>query len=367
MNASRLREITELLLQREQKFGIQQLLNELNSYIANLAANPQDPGTQTNFANGFDKLTAAMSGMMDSFQPAQVKLLEEIGADKFFTTNLPAQISAWIKENPMTPAVTQQKIAKLAGDRSAFIEDITQVRDRLKKLKIEAVNLPAGTAEIGFLIPRDLFHNQFDELIKELGALNYIMRAISEVATGKTQPIEVRQISTTDPQFFFGLDAPTIVTLGAIVTWALAQWKQVEEIRKLRSETSKNDAFTEKEIKEFFDAKIEKNIREAIDAKATELLDTSQGTHSPQKHTEIAWAIESVLARVERGVTVEIRFVPPATNADADGPPDPNVPQFSEIEKTAKALVFPEPDRTPILQLPPPQPEKTSHKSKETK
>jgi len=171
MNASRLRELTDLLLDREQQFKIQEILNELNSHLSNLAGSPQDAATQTNFANTVTKLRTAMAGLMSSFQPAQVRLLEEIGADRFFTNNLSAEISNWIQENPISPAVTQQKVTALVNQRAAFIDDVTQIRDRLKKLKIEAITLTEGTAEIGILLPRDLFHNRLDELVKELGVL----------------------------------------------------------------------------------------------------------------------------------------------------------------------------------------------------
>jgi hypothetical protein len=59
---------------------------------------------------------------------------------------------------------------------------------------------------------------------------------------------------------------------GAVVAWALSRWKKVEEIRKLRSETKKNESFTEQEIKEFFDSKMERAIKSAIEEKVTEIL-----------------------------------------------------------------------------------------------
>lgn len=114
-----------------------------------------------------------------------------------------AEITAWLQENPISPAVTQQKVAALVSERNAFLDDITQVRNRLQKLNIQAITLAEGTAEVGVLLPRELFHNRLDELVKELNVLNFIFRAFSEIATGSAQPIEIRQISTTDPQFFF--------------------------------------------------------------------------------------------------------------------------------------------------------------------
>lgn len=370
MNASRLRELADLLIKREQQYKVQSLLNEVNTSLSNLAGNPQDANIQTKFSDAAAKLRNAMDQMIASFQPAQIRQLEEIGGDRFFSKNLAADVAMWVQENPISPAVTQKKVAELASHRNAFIEDITQIRDRLKKLKIEAVTLIPGTAEVGILLPRHLFNNHLEELVKELKVLNSIFRAFSEVATGSVQPVEIRQISTTDPQFFFGIDPATTAILGAVVAWALSQWKKVEEIRKLRSETRKNDSFSEAEIKEFFDSKIEKTIKEAIDEKVSELLGPRSQTPGRTNETRglLEWALESILARIERGLTVEIRLVPPPTKQpEAETEADKtSTKTFAEINQIISQLVFPSADKNPVLEIPPPEPERTK-KPKDTK
>lgn len=151
--------------------------------------------------------------------------------------------------------------------------------------------------------------------------------------------------------------------VGAVVTWALNQWKKVEEIRKLRSETKKNQSFTEKEIKDFFDSKIERAIKSGIEEKVTDVLGPPPKTAGSEqaKRTELAWALESVLARIERGMTVEIRFVPPPAKKDeADGGSGDTaqVTHFASIAEAASQLVFPAADKIPVLEIPPPEPEK---------
>jgi hypothetical protein len=361
MNTSRLREILDLLLAKEKQYGIQRKLNDLNSHLTNLAANPQQTDLQTQYASSFEALRKAMNDMAASFQPAQVRLLKEIGAEEYFSADIAADISRWIQENPISPAVTQQKVAELVTKRNSFLEDITQVRDRLKKLGVEPATLPPGETEIGFLIPRDLFHNRLDELIKELSVLNRVIRIFAEISTGSTPPIEVRQISTTDPLFFFGIDPVTAAAIGMVVAWALSQWKKVEEIRKLRSDTKRNTSFTDAEVKNFFDTKIESTIEAAVAEKITELLGEEKKApgRANERYKALEWALESVLARVERGMTVEIRFVPPpAQGADEKGVVQPEPKEFAVLKETIPQLVFPPMDKVPVLELPPPEPGK---------
>jgi hypothetical protein len=95
-----------------------------------------------------------------------------------------------------------------------------------------------GEAEVGFLIPRSFFKNQLDLLVKELNTINNIIRIFSEVVSdGGAEQVEVKQISTTDPQFFFGLSPFTVAAIGISAKWAVGLWGEAEKIRKIRAET----------------------------------------------------------------------------------------------------------------------------------
>jgi hypothetical protein len=95
-----------------------------------------------------------------------------------------------------------------------------------------------------------------------LDVVKNIIRAFSEAATGSVEPIEVRQISTSDPLFFFGMAPKTIAMIGAAVTWALSTWKQAEEIRNIRAETEKIPAFKDDPIEKLFAYKIKQQVEQ---------------------------------------------------------------------------------------------------------
>lgn len=202
-------------------------------------------------------------------------------------------------------------------------------------------------------MPRDLFKNELEPLIKELGEIRFILRAFSELATGAVEPIEVRQISTSDPQFFFHINVATIALIGGVVTWALNTWKQVEDIRKVRAEARKLPAFSEKDVEEMFDKKINSTIDEAIEAKTEELVanvDKSERLREQRQH--IKMALESMLARIERGMTVEVQFLPPATTTTNDEKEKAKAAAFDSLKDIAPKLVFPKAAENPVRQLP---------------
>lgn len=354
MNTSRLKEIVDLLLALESEFGIQNKLNEANNQLSNIVQQPGHPQYQTQFSDTLDQLRRCSDGIRERLEPSNIDLIEEIRGKKYFVDDVAAKIDAWLRENAVTPAVVQQRIHEFLSERQNYINQITNLRDSLNAVGIEAVKLKAGEAEVGFLLPRSLFKNDFDLLIKELREIDFILRAFSEFATGTVPSIQVHQISTSDPQFFLGMDALTIAAIGGAVTWALNTWKQVEDVRKVRAETRKLSAFSEKEVEEIFDKKIKSTINDAIDSQTktflSQLSTQSGRAHEQGEHIKIA--LESILARIERGMTVEIRAVPPAIDRDNSEDKDDENSAFIRINSLAPKLIFPRPEVSPLLQLP---------------
>ena len=73
MNASRLRELVDLVLAREGQFKVQEHLVTLNTALANLAGSPQDTNYQTVYAQAFDVLQTAVRSLSQSFTPTEVR------------------------------------------------------------------------------------------------------------------------------------------------------------------------------------------------------------------------------------------------------------------------------------------------------
>ncbi|QKD02213.1 hypothetical protein [Mesorhizobium loti] len=368
MNASRLLEIVDLIIAHEDEAATESRLSDVSSALGQLVSSPAEPSYQQSLSSSIEKLKEALDLFIRTFQPAQVKLLEEIGAGPYFVEDIAGEIQRWMSDGPATPAVAQDKLAKLIKIRSAFISEIKSLRASLLTIGIKKDELEPGQAEVGFLLPRDLFENHLDKLIDELRFIKRAVRAFSEAATGSAEPIEVRQISTTDPQFFFGLSTATIALLGLAVNWALSTWRQVEDIRRIRAETEKIAAFKEDPIAELFDAKINKVVGASIDAKVQEILDKVDGRDG-RKHeqaTDLKWALESILARVERGMTVEIRLLPPAISDGGDDAAAAKI-QFDDLKQVADQLVFPKMAGDPVLALPPVerQPQKQGRRAPE--
>jgi hypothetical protein len=352
MNAARLKELCDLIVATESSFNVQSVLQQLVNDVNQITANPGHPQFQTSFSQNLSRLRDVWTQMAATFSPAQVKLLDEIKARQHFVDDVPALIETIIGENSITPAVVRDKVDQIRQSREQYLNTIRELRDRLASIGIEAYSLEPGEAEIGLLIPRDLFKNELGGLVQELRALNRIIRAFSELAVGHTEKIEVKQISTSDPVFILGIGAPTIALLARTVKWALDTWQQVEEIRKIRAETQKLKSFTPEEIEGIFGKKIEQQIEIAVEEKLEQLIETKDkaGRHYEQRN-DLKWALESILGRVERGMTVEVRFLPPPNPAEGELAPA-TATAFADMKQVATQLKFPAPEPLPVLRLP---------------
>ena len=360
MNTSRLLEIIEKLLDVEKTNQLQQVLNGVLSVLGNMVNQPTQAAHQNAYMQALVQLQKVDEATRLAFQPSQRNVLEEIGASPYFIDNISGTFQKIVQDNAATLSVAHNKMGALINERQNYLGHLQQLQQNLTQMGFKANGLEPGQAEIGFLLPRELFQNEFEHLLIELQVVRRIIRAFSEVATGSSEPIELRQISTSDPLFVFGLSPHTIEMIGAAIAWALHTWKQVEQIRQLRSQASKIPALEDGAIADMLEKKIKQHIEDALQQQTGEILTHVRGDHG-RKHeqtTQIRWALESIVARIERGLSVEIRFLPPPPSKKGDGQ-DASTPQsvFAELDKIGRELEFPRIEGTNILKLPPDKPD----------
>jgi hypothetical protein len=361
MNASRLYFFVLFLLREEGKLGLQTKLTEFLSALQNLVNTPQDSNHQTEVTKKLADLEASFSSFENVLTPAQVAAIEEIGASQFFSSVLVKKIRSLMAENPMTPTVARDGVDALRASRENFIAALQNTHTSLKTLGVRPDDLKPDSAEIGFLLPRELFSNRLDLLVKELRDIELIIRQFSEVVLGTVEEITVRQISTSDPIFFFGINAYTIGAIGASITWMLNTWRQALEIKKKYNELK--ELGIDEDILGKIENNVKKKVEQSIKERAAELIKEYRKDDARKNELEagLKWAMQSLMARVERGMIVEVRFLPPpkpkdgASNAEDQAKYQAQSEQFSELAKIAKGLEFPAIEGEPILQIPPPK------------
>ena len=101
--------------------------------------------------------------------------------------------------------------------RNNFITSLDNAFSGVQTLGFSATTLTPGSAELAVLLPRALFHNELGDFKKDLRVLNNIIRTFYELANVTPEPIELKEISTSDPLMFLGVDVTVLVLLSAAV------------------------------------------------------------------------------------------------------------------------------------------------------
>jgi len=369
MNAERLRELVNLLLAADQSKELQQKADKLESALNSLTSQPNEPSHQSEVVRSADVLQNALQSFVDGVTPAVRENVDHLRGAPFFTPEFVGEVRAGLAANALTPSVVSEAFNTKNQQRRQYVSSLQQLSTSLEAVGIQAHVPQPGDAELGVLLPRELFRNELEPLSKELHTLHRIIATFSEAALGSVEPVELREISTSDPVFFLGLNVTVIALMAGSLTWLLDTWERALKIKKIREE-AREAAFEEDELQVFND-KAEKLIEQRVRERVDEILRNAkvQPNRRQELDTSLVWAHRALLARIERGVTIEVRALPPA-KVDAEG--DDNeagegdgvveggeAADFRSLQELAPRLEYPTPSGQPIIALPsadPPRP-----------
>lgn len=107
-----------------------------------------------------------------------------------------------------------------------------------------------------------------------------------------------------------------------------------------------------------YDQKADEIVKEAIQQRIDQLMPLFTGGKERGKEVEnyLAWAMESLVWRIERGLRVEIRQLPPPAPSGQPAETSAERAAAQEIADAQKTLDYPEAKGAPILRLPSPEP-----------
>ncbi len=179
------------------------------------------------------------------------------------------------------------------------------------------------------------------------------MRLVAEAEGENPDDVRVGSILTSDPLFWIIVAYSVAKSIGNVTDWCLDTWKKVEDIRNVRAQTAQLKSFDEKEVEGIFGPKITKQIESAIEEK---IIKMTAGIESEARKNELQNGLRPTLrqflARIERGLTVDVRYLPaPKSDNDAENADEVRETKSAEIHAVVAKLVFPRPVGNPVLQI----------------
>ncbi len=342
MTSEKLYSILTLIDKLDSGLGLQQKLDAIRDALTNLTSQPALPQHQSNLASALGAFEQAAAKLRESMTPSQFELIESMGGAEFFDPEISKKVRTVMEKNAMTPSVARDFVQDLSSRRADFLSTVRNAKQSLEKLKITASLLTPGSADLAFLIPRDIFDNKLEPFAKELTFISRLLQDFSEALTGQAQPVELEQLSSSEPTVALGVGVSVIAALAVIVNKFLDAWEKIERIRKIRAELDEMGLkANEAELEEKITTVVEEVVEEATES----VLAKYPG--SEERKNELGNAIRGdtcrLFGQIERGLKVEFR-AEPSKDGDAE-----QKKALTEIVNLAQVMHFPLVPQEPML------------------
>ena len=344
MTANKLYGTLTFIVALDDQLRLQTGLEQIRDTLNNLVANPAQPPQQNALAVALAEFSKSAAKISDLITPSQSSTISELGGAEFFDPSIAQGIQASISANAMTPSVARDKVHDIATRRRTFLDTVRSTIQGLKTLNIGQAALPAGSADLAFLIPRDLFNNELGDFAKELTFISRLIQEVTEGATGEREPVALESLSSSIPTITLGASLAAIAALATIVSKFLEAWERIRKIRTIR------DELTEMGMKGTAVEELSEQVTTTVDEiveQSTELILVGYNGHDVGRKNELGTAIRQDVRRlfgqIERGLTVEFH-AEPKKSADEN-----ETKALNSVVEIGRQLKFPPVPNEPLL------------------
>ncbi|MFA5805786.1 MAG: hypothetical protein WC879_14200 [Melioribacteraceae bacterium] len=362
MNVERLHHIITVLETEMSGKSTSSNLQNLISSLQNVVNSPQ-ASYQQNLSTSIKTFYSSVTNVSsDNFSPTWRQILSEIGAVPIFGRELKQNVENIIARNQMTPAVALEELKVLQKEIESFETALKNTISAFRQFKIGDETLAPGECEIGILIPRKEVKNQLLDFANELDEMGFILNTFAEVATGKKDELIIRNISSSELLVYLNAFAPYAACLAFAIERIVSLYKQLLEIRKLRSELRTQG--------------VPDNATTGVDNHANQIMENGmeklaneiikqfyKGKDDGRKNeltNAVRISLNKLANRVDHGFNLEVRIQPLKLQDDKS---DSEIKKAETIIQKAFAnMQFLKLEGQPILKLP-----EALHKEKEKK
>lgn len=359
MNANRLNALLHLIQKDFQHTQLPQRITELSAalqaYIQS-QNNNQRATQQQKLSNSLKVvLEAAEKTTLDDLSPAWREMIEEIGYSNSLGGAVVKRLNEAFKQSDITPQIVKEEVDLLNQELTNLGNAVTQITASFKLLSIGKEDLEHGSSELGFLIPRESIDYRLDAFAKECKEFDFIFGTFSEIVTGDRSHYKINTISSSDLSVFLDSLPAVSALVATAAERVVAFYKQILEVKKLRSEMLKQ-GISEEALSAIDESQNTKMANE-IENLTTQIIEKYKNNHEPGRVNELknslVMSLHKLANRIDRGMHIEVRIAEIADNGEDDAEIDQDLENATnDIQRVTKSLQFIRPDGDPILSLP---------------
>ena len=349
-------------------------MEQLSAALQALTQN-QNPNQRANNEQALgnalkEALKAAEDSEIDDLSPAWKEMLKEIGYADSLGEAVSVRLNESFKQADITPSIVKEEVDELKNEITRLNDAVSKGIEAFEVLSIGAEELDVGDCELGFMIPREAIEYRLDEFADECKEFDFIFGTFSEVVTGHRDHYRISTISSSDLSVF--LDSiPAVAALVATAAERIvALYKQILEVRKLRSEMLKQGVNKEEfaAIDESQNSKMGSNIEKLAQEIIEKYKDKHDSGRANELENSVRISLHKLANRIDRGYHIEVRIGELPEPEDEDDKTDEDLQSVAEeIHRAAKKLQFIRLKGEPILSLPEESPKKSVAKKTSTK
>lgn len=343
MNVERFRAMLDLMTDLNRTLKIQTSVDQIRDSLANITGSPAQPSFQTALATALESLTEASEKLGKQVTPEQFALINELGGSSYFDPNLAKNLKAEIAANAMTPSIPRDSVQTYSTKRAEYVKTIENTLAGLRDLGIEGEELQAGTADVSFAIPYEIFDSELGRFAKELIFLDRLMKDFGEALSGGSETIHLESLSSSTPTVTITAGIKMISALADLVSKFLTVWEKVQKYRDARQNLTEL-GLSGKALEEITD-QITTTIEEVVEESVELTLSGFNGDTARKNELRNALVQDTrrLFGQIERGLTVQFR-------AKQDGSvDDENAAALKTIQEAGQGLTFPAMQSEPML------------------
>lgn len=339
MTAEKLYGILKFLDNLDKSLGLETGLEGISNALSNLSNQPANPQHQSQLASALTTFEAAASKIVGSISPSQFAVIKAMGGEEFFDPLIFDKVKNAVQTNAMTPTVARDFVQGLVSRRTKFLSIVRTAHQSLEGLNVRESELKLGSADLAFLIPREIFDNQLGAFAKELTFINRLVEHFSEAATPAAQPAQLEYLSSSDPTVALLADVIVIGMIATVVNKFLDAWEKIERIRKIRTELA--EVGLKGEALEELDERITTTVEEVVEESTTLVLANYKGPRKNELENGVRQDTRRLFGQIERGLRVEIRAKEDPKGKQPEG--------LESISGLAGRMKFPDIAKDPML------------------
>lgn len=344
MTTERFYETLTYIVKLDKRLRLQDGIEAIANNLAMLVQSPNQPPLQQALAVAIEALDKNSRALSEELRPSDKEAISEVAGGEFFDPAIALGIRGAIEKNAMTPSVARDYVADISQRRAAFLQTVDQTIDGLNELGVAGHAVVAGSADVAFVIPRELFDNKLRSFAKQLNFLNRLVEHISEATTGTAEAAELETLSSSMPTVGILAGVGVISAIAGAVSKFLEAWEKVQEFRNARAKL-KELGISGKALEEV-DTQITTIVEEVVETTTTSILLQYRGEASRRNELQVALRQDAhrLFGQIERGLVVQFRAEPKEDDSE-----DEEQRALENIDRLGRLLVFPKVDTAPLL------------------